>query len=137
MLRSKDAKPTTLFVLYGKYKDTYVAEIYPDDQAPLQRFIKAQLHEGPSTPTQTQQPALKSVLKNVFSASGKQEYFIYGVKEEGVKAILVNVSHHQDATYLYFLLENNTTTNLKLSHFGFEYITFLREFLFFKSAKTK
>ncbi|WP_044282814.1 hypothetical protein [Candidatus Amoebophilus asiaticus] len=133
--KKQDSRPTTLFVLYGKNKETYVAEIYPDDQAPLQRFIKAQVHETPTTPTQ--QPVIKSVLKNVFFASEKQEYFSYGTREEGIKAILVNVSHHQDITYLRFFLENNTTTNLKLAHFGFEYITYLRKFLFFRSTKTK
>jgi hypothetical protein len=133
--KNKEAKPTTLFVLYGKNKDTYVAEIYPDNNAPLQRFIKAQVHE--SATVLQQQLVEKRVLKNVFSPSEKQEYFSYGAREQGVKVVLTNVVHQGDITYLRFFLENNTTTNLKLSHFGFEYLTYLRKFLFFKSTKSK
>lgn len=45
--------------------------------------------------------------------------------------------HQGDITYLRFYIENNTTTKLTLTQFSFEYITYLRKFLFFRSTKTK
>lgn len=135
--KKKDSQPTTLFVVYGKNKETYVAEIFPDDRAPLQRFIKSPTNPAPTTPAQPTDLKVQEVGKAIFSPNEKQAYYSYGMRKDGIQVILTNIVHQGDLTYLRLYIENNTTTHLKLAEFSFEYITYLRKFLLFKSTKTK
>ncbi len=135
--RKKDSYPTTLFVRYGDDKDSYVAEIYPDDNAPLQRFIGGHqpITGNPNKDWAPQQQDVKP--DNIFSPNEEQEYYNYGVNKDNVKVVLTNIAHKGDSTYLRIFIKNNTTISLTISSFSFEYITYLRKFIFFKSKKTK
>ena len=133
--KKKDAQPTTLFVRYASGRGFYFSEIYPDAKAPLQRFIKHKIVEPSSKAQHAQGKKAENV--DIFIGEASQEYMTFGEIHGGIKVILTNIIHQGEATYLRFSVGNNTTTNLKLSHFTFEYLTYLRKFLLFKSTKTK
>ncbi|MHB9147733.1 MAG: hypothetical protein ACYC2U_04865 [Candidatus Amoebophilus sp.] len=133
--KKKDAQPTTLFVRYASGKGFYFSEIYPDAKAPLQRFIKHKVL--PSSAKEVHAQGNRAQNVDIFIGEPSQEYMTFGEIHGGIKVILTNIIHQGEATYLRFSVENNTTTNLKLSHFTFEYLTYLRKFLLFKNTKTK
>lgn len=139
--KKMNAEPTTLFIRYGKNKQAYVAEIFPDDASPLQRSLPASPVLPTQRPEQLPQQAYQTPIEPkqpaIFSPSEKQEYFNFGYNKEGVKFILTNIMHQGDLTHLRFFIENNTTTNLRIGHYTFEYITYLRKFIFLTSKKIK
>lgn len=134
LLRAKraQAQSTTLFVRYGKHKHYYVAEIFPDDQAPLQRVIQAEATVRPLS-----EERQHTGIATIFSPNQPQQYCTYGVRDDGIKVILTNITHRKESTYLRLFIENNTTISLILSHYTFAYVTTLRRFLFFTSKKRK
>ncbi|MHB9148002.1 MAG: hypothetical protein ACYC2U_06380 [Candidatus Amoebophilus sp.] len=136
--KKKNAEPTTLFIRYGKNKQAYVAEIFPDDASVLQRSLPyAPAHPIQNPENSMQQAPIEPKRPTVFSPNQKQEYFIFGCNKDGVKVILTNIIHQGEITHLRFFIENNTTTNLKIGHYTFEYITYLKKFIFLTSKKIK
>jgi hypothetical protein len=123
----KRAKSTTLFVRYGENKDSYVLEIYADEQAPLQRFIHTS--ENASQEEKGDEA--------IFPPELEQEYYDYGSYKDGIVVILTNIIHKDGAMYLRFFIDNTTSTNLKLSNFSFEYTSILRKFIFLEEKKRK
>ena len=134
--KSKQAQPTTLFVRYGKHKHFYVAEILPDNEAPLQQVIPGQKAVEPARAVSATKQATTD-LATIFSPHEGQTYYSYGMRKDGVQVILTNITHEQAVTYLRFFIENNTSLNLNLAHYTFEYVTCLRKFLCFTSKKRK
>ena len=138
LLRAKSSKApaATLFVRYGKDKHSYVAEIFPDDKAPLHRIIQTsdviKLLEKPLKQTRTKQPISNG---SVFAPNEKQQYTWFAVDEGGVTVMVSNIMHGGKSTYLRIYINNKTTVNLKLSHCNFEYITLLKKFFFFTSEQ--
>jgi hypothetical protein len=124
--KGEKSQPTTLFVRYGEERATYVAEIYPDDGAPTHLSIET-----------TDNLEKEAAERDVFPPNIKQEYRDYGDRKDGVTVILTNVLHKGSDVYLRFFIDNTTTTQLKLSNFSFDYITFLRSFFFLKDKKKK
>jgi hypothetical protein len=124
--KNKNAEPTTLFVRYGEAKNSYVLEIYPDEAATLQRFF--------SFPDRLGQ---EETTADLFPPGLIQEYYDYGICKDGISVILTNVIHKDSAVYLRFFIENNTTTQLQLSSFTFEYVHVLKKFFFLEEKKTK
>lgn len=134
--KKKDSQPTTLFVRYGKDKTTYVAEIFPDDKAPLHRIIQTSgtvqhFREYSSQTSDNQLPNNVSV----FAPNEKQQYAWFAVNEGGVIVMVSNIMHRGDQTYFRIYIENKTTVNLKLSQHIFEYITVLKKWIFFTNKQ--
>jgi len=138
LLRAKkeQSQPTTLFVRYGKHKHFYVAEIFPDNNAPLQQVIPAQKVIEPAREVSITMEATPDIT-TIFSPHETQTYYSYGIRKDGVQVILTNIIHEKDITYLRLFIENNASIKLNLSHYTFEYISFLKKFLFFTSKKRK
>jgi hypothetical protein len=135
--KTKNSLPTTLFVRYGDHKEVYVAEIYPDEPAPLQRLIQ---REGLiASAIDQENPVLKEAIPSspIFLPDEKQAYYNYGFSKAGIKVILTNIAYQGEATYVRIFIENTTSTNLNLANFTFEYLSYVRKFLFFKTKKTK
>ena len=140
------ALPTTLFVRYGKDKNVFVAEIKPDDNASIHQVIED------NTPHASMKGAdannrEKDIMKleeekkakqpAIFSSHEKQEYFNYGIEKDGVKVIVVNITHHQENSYFRIFVKNNTSIPLNIGNVSFEYISYQRKYLIFRSRKSK
>ena len=124
-----DASSTSLFVRYGKKQQHYyVAEIYPDKQAPLQYSIPSKQpkqeistdQERPSPFTDTQ-----------------QEYFDIGVVKNGIKVILNKLLPGEECIWLQLYIENNTSRDLYLDKSKFEYVTRVRRGLWSSEKKKR
>jgi hypothetical protein len=134
--KTQQARAATLFARYGKEKTTYVAEIFPDDKAPLHRIIQ------PQDTIESHREYSKKANDNelisttgVFAPNEKQQYAWFAVEAGGVTVMVTNIAHKGKNTYLRIYINNKTTVNLKLSQHNFEYVTVLRKFLFFKSEQ--
>ena len=140
------ALPTTLFVRYGKDKNVFVAEISPDDNAPIHQVIED------STPhtnmrgvdannrekdMMTLEEEKKANQLAIFSPHEKQEYFNYGIEKNGVKVIVANITHHQENSYFRIFVKNNTSIPLNIGNVSFEYISYQRKYIIFRSRKSK
>ena len=134
LLRAKHKKvaPTSLFVRYGKRKQCYVVEIFPDQQGPLQHYIV----EKVSSKEREKQESNANPIDSIFS-NDEQEYFTLGIRENGVEIILTNILHVDQVTYLKFFIKNKASIPYSVAHYSFEYVTFLGGFFFFKKQKKK
>ena len=132
LLRAKQQRvqPTSLFVRYGKRKQCYVAEIFPDEQAPLHHNI-----QDATSKTATQEAEENPSLNSAFSPDQQQQYCNYGLIKNGLQVILTNIAPREDATHLRFFIENTSSIDLCLAGCTFKYVTFLRKFLFFTKKK--
>lgn len=132
LIRAKHnrVRPTSLFVRYGKHKDHYIAELFPDENAPLKYYIGTDPATAKATVADQEPPVLSS--KNA-----KQVYYSIGVKQHGIKIILTDIIHTDNATYLQLFIDNHSSIDLCLSHWTFEYVTILKKFLFSRRKKKK
>lgn len=126
--KHKHAQPTSLFVRYGKKMHYYVAEISPDDNAPLTYNLAEDISEREVETDKKMTPNL---------ADTSQKYFTLGVIGNGVRVILTNIIHTDSTTNIQLFIDNTSSVDLFLSHWTFEYVTTLRKFLFFKKKKGK
>lgn len=126
--KHKRAEPTSLFVRYGKKMHYYVAEIFPDDSAPLTYNIAEDIGDNE---VEKEKKAASTLVKN------KQEYFTFGAIGNGIRVILTNISHTNNTINIQLFIDNTSSIDLCLSHWTFEYVTILRKFLFFKKKKGK
>lgn len=140
------ALPTTLFVRYGKDKNVFVAEIFPDDKAPIHQVIEdstphASMRGGDANNREKDMMTLEEAKKEkqlaIFSSHEKQEYFNYGIEKNGVKVLVVNITHHQENSYFRIFVKNNTSIPLNIGNVSFEYISYQRKYLIFRSKKSK
>jgi hypothetical protein len=139
------ALPTTLFVRYGKDKNVFVAEISPDDNAPIHQVIEDNTtHTGMkggksnnSEKEMTLEEEKKAQQLTIFSPHEKQEYFNYGIEKNGVKVLVVNIMHHQENSYFRIFVKNNTSIPLNIGNVSFEYISYQRKYIIFRSRKSK
>ena len=132
LIRAKHnrVRPTSLFVRYGKYKDHYIAELFPDEKAPLKYYI--------GTDTNTSKTSIVDKEVAIFSLqNAKQAYYTIGVKQNGLKIILTDIIHTDNATHLQLFIDNHSSINLCLSHWTFEYVTILKKFFFSKKQHKK
>ena len=134
LLRAKHKKvaPTSLFVRYGKQRQCYVVELFPDPKAPLKHYIAADNPELPDT-----NPPQASPVDTLFADHQQQEYYTLGTKQQGVEVILTNILHADQVTYLRFFIKNTATVPCSVNYYSFEYITFLNNFFFFKNLVIK
>ena len=138
--------PTTLFVRYGKDKKAFVAEISPDDNAPIHQFIEDSTPHASMRSTDsnnrekdlmTLEEEKKTKQQTLFSPQEKLEYFNYGIEKNGVKVIVANIAHYQDNSYFRIFVKNNTSIPLNIGNVSFEYISYQRKYLIFRSKKSK
>jgi len=73
----------------------------------------------------------------IFAPHEKQEYFNYGIENDGIKVIVANIAHYQDNSYFRVFVKNNTSIPLNLGNISFEYISYQRKYLIFRSKKSK
>lgn len=66
-----------------------------------------------------------------------QDYYTIGLKKQGLSLIVTNILHQGSTTYLRIFIDNQNAVPCKLSPPSFEYITYLRRFLFFKKEQRK
>jgi Domain of unknown function (DUF4138) len=144
---SSKAKRTTLHVTYGERKKLFSADIFVDESAPSERKINF----NESTPTETSKSfegskevdahgptaSLSKQAAEIFPPNEDQAYCDLGQKKDGIKVILTNIAHHGDATYFKIYIENNTTTKLNLATIAFEYVSYQRRFLVFRTKKNE
>ena len=124
-----DASPTSLFVRYGKKQQHYyVAEIYPDKQAPLQYSIPSK-HPKQTTSTYQEKPS-------PFTDT-QQEYFDIGVVKNGIKVIVNKILLDEECIWIQLYIENNTARDLCLDQSKFEYVTIVRRGLWGNEKKTR
>jgi hypothetical protein len=116
-------------VRYGKKQQHYyVAEIFPDKQAPLQYSIPSKQpkqeistdQERPSPFTDTQ-----------------QEYFDIGVVKNGIKVIVNKLLLDEECIWIQLYIENNTSRDLYLDKSKFEYVTRVRRGLWSNEKKKR
>ncbi|XWN34655.1 MAG: hypothetical protein ROO73_05985 [Roseivirga sp.] len=134
LLRAKSStvSPSSIFVRYGKDKTAYVAEIFPQEDAPLQLFIKA-LH-APTTAEKTQQVVAP---EPIFSPYLPQHFFDCGTQGQGLRIILTHLMHTREATWIQLFVENRSSIDLVLETPTFEYHSWLRTSFFRRTTKAK
>ena len=127
-----DASPTSIFVRYGnngqKEQHHYVAEIYPDQKAPLQYSIPS---KQPKQTTNTYQEKPSPFTDTL------QEYFDTGVVKNGIKVIVNKLLLSQGCIWIQLYIENNTSRDLYLDKSKFEYIQRVRRGLWGNEKKTR
>ena len=124
-----DASPTSLFVRYGKKQQHYyVAEIYPDKQAPLQYVIPLK-HTKQESSTDQESPS-------PFTDT-QQEYFDIGLVKNGIKVILNKLLLAEKCIWIQLYIENNASENLYLDKANFEYVTIFRRGLWGSEEKKR
>ena len=124
-----DAAPTSLFVRYGKKQQHYyVAEIYPDKQAPLQYSIPS---KQPKQETSTYQEKPSPFTDTL------QEYFDIGVVKNGIKVIVNKILLDEGCIWIQLYIENNTSRDLYLDKSKFEYAQRVRRGLWGNEKKTR
>ena len=126
--KHKRAQPTSLFVRYGNKMHYYVAEIFPDDNAPLTYNLAEDIGR--------KEVETEKKVTPIF-AGNNQKYFTFGVISNGIQVILTNILHTSNTTNIQLFIHNTSSIDLCLSHWTFEYVTTLRKFLFFKKKKGK
>lgn len=127
--KNKDIPPTSLFVRYGKKKQHYyVAEIIPDQKAPLQYSIQAE--------NKKKEDDTDKKVSATFTDT-TQEYFDIGVIQHGVKVILNKILHTEGSTSIQLFIENTSSIELSLKQWTFEYVTVLSKGFFRKKKKRK
>jgi len=127
--KHKHAQPTSLFVRYGKKMHYYVADIFPDENAPLQYHLEEDI--GGKEAEKKEEKVTPTFSEN------NQEYYTLGVISNGIHVILTKIFHTDNTTNLQLFIDNTSSIDLCLSHWTFEYVTILRKFLFFKKKKGK
>jgi hypothetical protein len=132
--KQENAPTATLLIRYGYDKTmTYVAEIFPDDKAPVHIIIPRQSSLSKGTSPLVEEEAAGN--GGVFADNQKQQYTWFAVQEEGVTFMVSNIMHKDENTYIRIFIDNKTNVNLKLSYHAFEYITKLRKWLFFTNKQ--
>ncbi|MHA7877898.1 MAG: hypothetical protein ACX93T_03185 [Bacteroidota bacterium] len=126
--KNNRVQPTSLFVRYGKNKEYYIAELFPNDQAPLKYHIGQEVSVKQVT---VKEPSVFSVNKN------KQAYYTIGVKKNGIKIILTDIIHTDNTTHLQLFIDNNSSINFCLSYWMFEYVTVYERLLFYGRKKNR
>lgn len=131
LLRAKhrNVQPTSLFVRYGKKKQHhYVAEIFPDETAPLMYLIEEDSERKEVGPEQK--------VSATFT-DHHQEYFTIGVSQNGIQVILNKMLHIDNTTSLQLFIKNTSSIDLCLDQWTFEYITTLKGVFFSKKKRSK
>ena len=127
-----DAARTSIFVRYGnngqKEQHHYVAEIYPDQKAPLQYSIPS---KQPKQATSTYQEKPSPFTDTL------QGYFDIGVVKNGIKVIVNKLLLSQGCIWIQLYIENNTSRDLYLDESKFEYVTIVRRGLWGNAKKTR
>ena len=125
--RHKKVAPTSLLVRYGEEKQGYIATLALDEQAPMLVLIE----ESRQRPAGAQEKPPEVVFDQ------DQDYYTIGLKKQGLSLILTNILHQGSTTYLRIFIDNQTSLPCNLSQPSFEYITYLRRFLFFTKEQRK
>ena len=126
--RHKKVAPTSLLVRYGEDKQGYIAALALDEQAPMLVLIEESRQRPARAPEKQQQEV-------VFDQD--QDYYTIGLQKQGLSLIVTNILHQGSTTYLRIFIDNQNPIPCKLSPPSFEYITYLRRFLFFTKEQRK
>ena len=125
--RHKKVAPTSLLVRYGEEKQGYIATLALDEQAPMLVLTE----ESRQRPAGAQEKPPEVVFDQ------DQDYYTLGLEKQGLSLILTNILHQGSTTYLRIFIDNQTSLPCNLSQPSFEYITYLRRFLFFTKEQRK
>lgn len=125
--RHKKVAPTSLLVRYGEEKQGYIATLSLDEQAPMLVLIE----ESRQRPAGAQEKPPEVVFNQ------DQDYYTIGLQKQGLSLIVTNILHQGSTTYLRIFIDNQTSLPCNLSPPSFEYITYLRRFLFFTKEQRK
>ena len=125
--RHKKVAPTSLLVRYGEEKQGYIAALALDEQAPMLVLIE----ESRQRPAGAQEKPPEVVFNQ------DQDYYTIGLQKQGLSLIVTNILHQGSTTYLRIFIDNQTSLPCNLSPPSFEYITYLRRFLFFTKEQRK